>query len=212
MKRYKFPLIVGGIVIVVLIAAYMAWISPEGSKLSQLNSHKESLTSQEQSLSAEIANLRTAGKNYHLNCTKLSTTISQIPIRPDEGQFLGQIDNLATQSGTSLPGYTINTALPNSSTSSSTKTSSNALPALSFTLKFSGTYSEITSFLNRLDTLPRLYTVASYSLAQSNSSSGSSTGTVTIIPISAVPYTVTLVGNIYYNPTEKDVCAKPRAS
>ncbi len=206
MERFKFPLISAGIVVVVLLVAYMAWISPEGSKLSKLNTQEATLTSQEQGLSADIAHLRVEGGHLVANCTHLSERVAQIPVAPDEGAFLTQIDALATSTGTSLPGYTF--SLPSATSGAPTTSASTTMPSITVTLNFSGTYSQVTAFLNGLDKLGRLYAVQSYSLKQPNQSSVSSSGTPIILPASAISYEVTLVGNIYYNPTQKDVCAK----
>ncbi len=210
MERFKFPLIVAGIVIVVLLVAYVAWISPEGSKLSKLNAQEATLTTQEQSLSSVIANLRREGGHLLANCAALSVRAEQIPSSPDEGVFLTQINALASSTGATLPGYSFS-VVPPSSTSSTTvnKPSAPVLPAITVKLNFSGTYSEVTAFLNGLDKLGRLYVVSSYSLSQSNTSSLTSSGTPVVISPSTVPYSVTLIGTIYFNPTQKDVCAKP---
>ena len=213
MERFKFPLISAGIVVVVLLVAYMAWISPEGSKLSKLNTQEATLTSQEQGLSADIAHLRVEGGHLVANCTHLSERVAQIPVAPDEGAFLTQIDALASSTGTTLPGYSFSVVPPSSTSSTAVKEpSAPVLPAITVTLNFSGTYSEVTAFLNGLDKLGRLYAVNSYSLKQSSPSSLSGTGALAVIPSSTVPYSVTLIGTIYFNPTQNDVCAKPGLS
>ncbi len=213
MERYRFPLIVAGIVVVVLLVAYMAWISPEGSKLSTANAKKTALVAQEQSLAAEITHLKKESGHLLANCTALNERVAQIPSSPDEGVFLTQIDALASSTGTTLPGYSFSVVPPSSTSSTAVKEpSAPVLPAITVTLNFSGTYSEVTAFLNGLDKLGRLYAVNSYSLKQSSPSSLSATGAPVIISSSTVPYSVTLIGTIYFNPTQNDVCAKPGLS
>ncbi|MCL4443820.1 MAG: hypothetical protein M1456_06980, partial [Actinobacteria bacterium] len=125
---------------------------------------------------------------------------------PDQGEFLTQIDGLASSTGTATPSYTFSLAVPSSGSSSPSSSSTSSLPAITVTLNFTGGYRQVIAFLNGLDNLGRLYTVSSYSLkeAASTYSSGSSA----IIPSGVISYSVTLVGNIYYNPKQNDVCAK----
>ena len=196
--RYKFPLIVAGAVIIVLLVAYVGWISRENAKLSTINAQKASLASQEQSLSSEIATLKTEGRHVHTHCSLLSSRLAQVPPAPDQSTFLDQIDALARSSGSSLPGFTFTQPTPTSGATPSTST----ITSFVVTLNFSGTYSEVTAFLSGLDTLPRLYAVTSYAIKQSSSTSYySSSGAPIIIPASAVQYDITLIGNIYYNPS-----------
>ena len=209
-QRYKYPLAVVGIVVVVLLVVYLAWIGPEGSKFSTLNTQKATLISQEQSLSAVIDHLRVEGGHLKANCANLNKRIAEIPTSPDQGEFLTQIDGLASSTGTATPSYTFSLAVPSSGSSSPSSSSTSSLPAITVTLNFTGGYRQVIAFLNGLDNLGRLYTVSSYSLkeAASTYSSGSSA----IIPSGVISYSVTLVGNIYYNPKQNDVCATSRTS
>ncbi|MHB8263098.1 MAG: hypothetical protein ACYDGY_05035 [Acidimicrobiales bacterium] len=204
MERYKFSLITAAVVILVLIVAYVAWISPEGSKLSTLDTQQTSLMAEQQSLSTEIAHLRAVGSGYVKNCSELERRIGQIPPTVDESGFLDDIDALAKATGTSLPGYSFSlptVTLPPSSSGASANHSN--VSAITVTLNLSGTYGQVSTFLRRLGSLGRLYVVSSYALKSGNASSS---GNSSILPTAGSPFMVTLVGSIYYSPTEKDVC------
>ncbi len=210
MLRYKFPMIAGGVVILIGIIVYFAWIGPEDTHLSALDKTKAGLVARERVLEADIASLRLMSRNFNVNCSKLGTRIAQLPPSADEGQFLSQVDTVAGVSGSTVTGYSF--SLPTISTSPFTSGSAAPkafLPSVTVTLDLSGSYSQLTAFLLKLDSLSRLYTVTAYNLSiPATSGVTASSG---VLPSAGTTYTLELTGSIYYNPNEKDVCSSSAA-
>src|ERR1700721_2517536 len=57
LRRFVWPIATGGSVLVIALIALVAWIAPEGHKVSAANANKVILTGQEASLRAETSGL-----------------------------------------------------------------------------------------------------------------------------------------------------------
>ena len=219
LKRYVWPIATAGAVLLILLIGLVAWIEPEGHKVSAANANKLSLQTQETTLQAEIFSLKREAAREPDNCSTLRQDLSLIPSTPTVDLFLHQISQVATDSGTQTPNVSITSSgtpatssgTPATSSGSAASGTSSSSPSVAgadtvgITLGVSGTYNQILNFLNGLDNqhlLQRLYSVSSVTLdgpGGSSSSSGSS-------------YTLQLVGDIYYSTTQTNVCASTKAS
>jgi len=198
LKRFLWPIAVGGVTLIVALIAVSAWIIPEGHKVSAANASKITLQAQETSLQAEIDGLEHESAHEPANCQSLRQDLQLIPETPTVDLFLHQISALATSSGTQTPSVQI--------TSAGTPGSGPApggAETVGIDLSVSGTYQQVLTFLGDLDNvhgLQRLFAVSSVSLANgSGSTSGSSSG-----PSNS--YSLQLQGDIYYSTTEQNVC------
>ena len=195
LRQYKVPLgtVFGAVLLVIIV--YVAWISPEGTKLSSLNAQKTKLHAQEMALQAQLTRLKHEKASLGTTCATLVKDVTQVPEAPEVDSFLHQVTSLAVNSGDpNTPSIGVNSA-------GSTSASSGVTPvAVSFTL--AGTFGQMSTFLQGLYTFPRLFTISSVTIGGGpvvNAGAAPSAGTPN--------YTLTLSGNIYYASVQADVCS-----
>ncbi|MGA2036356.1 MAG: type 4a pilus biogenesis protein PilO [Acidimicrobiales bacterium] len=197
--QYRVPLLTALGAIVIALVVYLAWISPEGSKLASLRTQQTQFKSQQTQLRAEIAKLNREKSNLGTTCATLTNDVNEVPGTPDVDAFLHQVTTLAVKSGDpNTPSISVTQA------TGSTQGDSGATPvAITFTLQ--GTYGQMSTFLQGLyssDALPRLFTISSITIAGGPAAVGGSA------PAAATPnYDLTLNGNIYYSTGQKNSCA-----
>lgn len=196
LRRFVWPIATGGSVLLIALIALMAWIVPEGHKVSAANANKIVLLGQETSLQAEISSLAHEAANEPKNCTALREDLTLVPGTPTVDLFLHQISQLATNSGTATPSV----AITSSGTAGAVASTSGA-QTVGINLTVSGTYRQVLNFLNGLDnvhSLQRLYAVSSVTL------SGGGTASPT--------YSLQLTGSIYYSTGQQDVCTTSKSN
>jgi Tfp pilus assembly protein PilO len=195
LKRFLWPVVTGGAVLVVALIAVSAYIIPEGHKVSAANASKVTLEAQQASLQSEILGLEHESRSEPKNCSTLRQDLTLVPTTPTVDLFLHQISQLATDSGTATPSVTIASA----GASAGTGSVASGAETVGIDLEVSGTYRQVLNFLDGLGnvhSLQRLYAVSSVTL--DGNTTGASTGGV---------YSLQLQGNIYYSTAEQDVCS-----
>jgi hypothetical protein len=195
LKRFVWPIAVGGVVVIIAMIGLLGWIVPEGHKVSTANVNKVSLEAQETSLQAEINGLKDESTHEPANCTALRQDLQLVPETPTVDLFLHQISQLASNSRTQTPSVGI------TSSGGASGAVGGGAQTVGITLSVAGTYQQVLNFLNGLDNvhaLQRLFSVGSVTLSngQTQASSNTKTG-----------YSLELQGNIYYSSTQQDVCS-----
>ncbi|HUC35707.1 MAG TPA: type 4a pilus biogenesis protein PilO [Acidimicrobiales bacterium] len=196
LQQYRVPLLTALGAVVVAIVVYLAWISPEGSKLATLRSQQTKLQAQQASLQAEIATLKREKANLGPTCATLTKDVTAIPGAPDVDSFLQQVTALAVSSGDpNTPSISVTQA------AGGTGTSAGVTPvAVTFTL--GGTYGQMSTFLQGLYSFPRFFTITSLTVGGGPVAIGGAP------PVAATPaYTLSLNGNIYYSSGQQNACA-----
>lgn len=206
LKPYRTPIIVAGATVVVLLALVLAFVLPEGHKLSALDAQRQTLTMQEQALQDEIVALQHDKAEQAANCATLGRALEEVPPALDERQFVLDVGALAQHSGApSIPSLTWGAS-----------TSGAGVDSVAVTLTLAGTYGQVMSFVKGLDgaSFPRLFTVSTFTVGSAgggSGSSGSATDPVVVgtsLPSPFAPgYQVSLAGHIYYSPSLHDVCS-----
>jgi Tfp pilus assembly protein PilO len=195
LKRFRIPVFIGMGTLVLAIIVYAAWISPEGSHLTKLHAQQTQLQLQETALQVRIATLKREKAQLGTDCQQLTTDLTEIPGTPSVDSFLQQVTALAVASGDpSTPTISVTQA-----TSASGKT---GVTPVTVGMTLAGNYGQMTSFLQGLDTFPRLFTVTTISVTGGAIASGGQA----LAPGTA-GYTLTMSGNIFYSTGQKDVCA-----
>jgi Tfp pilus assembly protein PilO len=192
-REYRTPLMIGAGALVVALILWAVLISPQTSKLSNLQGQETQLQGQATTLQVKLASLRSEKQSLTKSCADLEKIATQIPsvesptdIDAEESSFESQFNGLAASSGVSLsqfsgfaPASTTGTAPTTASGSTTTQTPSGVV-AVPTTLTVTGNYGQMTSFVKGLDSFPRLFIIQTFDLtygAVSASSSGSSGGT-----------------------------------
>ncbi len=244
-REYRVPLLIGagGLVVAVLLWALL--ISPQNSKLSSLQAQQTQLQTQQTALQTKLDALRAEKQRLSGRCADLQKIATQIPtvqsptdIAAEESTFESQFNGLASTSGVNLvafSGFAPAGAAAGAAAAATPAvgTATGAVTAVPTTLTVTGNYGQMVSFINGLDTFPRLFVIQKFVLAygaaaatSTGSSSGSSTGASgsagapalwvggTPNPPSAGPYSVAITGSIYYTstPNALDACTKATAA
>ncbi|MHB8680563.1 MAG: type 4a pilus biogenesis protein PilO [Acidimicrobiales bacterium] len=195
LKRFRIPFIIGSAVVVFGIVVYLALISPQSKKLSNLQTQENHLQGQQAQLQAEIAQLRRDKAHMASNCAALTKALGEIPGTPSVDSFLQQVTALAVASGD-----------PNTPTISVTQAPSGAATggvlSITVSLTLQGTYGQMTAFLRGLDAFPRLFTVNTISVTGGPIASGGGA-----VNPGTGGYNLTLTGSVYYSLSLQNVCA-----
>jgi Tfp pilus assembly protein PilO len=260
LREYRTPLIIAGGALVIALVLWVALISPQNTKLASLQAQSLQLQGQEATLQARLTALQSEGRKLSSNCADLAKISTQIPsvesptdVDAEESSFESQFNALAGSSGVTLdqfsgftPAGTSALGGSASSTSAATSTSgsttgASATPgvtAVPTTLTVQGSFGQIMSFVNGLDSFPRLFVIqkfvlgfggatatgsssaATASAPSSSSSSGNASATLgtplwvggTPTSASAGPYNLAITGSIYYTSTPNALAACTKAT
>jgi Tfp pilus assembly protein PilO len=253
-REYRNPLLIAGGGLVVAIILWLALISPQNSKLSSLQTQSTQLQTQESTLQAKLTALESEGQKLSTNCADLVRISTQIPsvqtptdVDAEESSFESQFNNLAGTSGVTLAqfsgftpaGVTATGAVAVPATATATgATTPGDVTAVPTTLTVQGTYGQIMSFVNGLDTFPRLFVIQRFVLSYGQAvSAGSGSAAAAAIPTtpassastssaigtplwvggtptsaSASPYNLAITGSIYYTSTPNALSACTKAT
>jgi len=193
LTRYRTPIITAVGALVVAIIVFVAWISPQGSKLSSLHAQQTQLQSQESHLRTELTTLKRDKAHLATNCAELTKDLTEIPGTPTVDSFFHQVTDLAVAAGD-----------PNTPSISVTQAPGGAgdVKTVAVNMTLTGTYGQMTAFLHGLDTFPRLFTVTSVTVNGGALAIGGQT-----VPANTGGYNLALIGNIFYSTGQNNVCA-----
>jgi hypothetical protein len=194
LRRFLWPIAIGGVTVIVALIVLSAVVLPEGHKVSAANAQNTSLVAQEATLQDQIEGLEHESKEQPANCSALQKDLTLVPNSPTVDIFLHQISQLANSAGTQTPSVSITGSGP------ATGTSTDGAESVSISFTVSGTDQQVLAFLKGLDrgkSLERLYSVGSINLSAGAASSASSQPT----------YSLTIQGAIFYTTGVQDICS-----
>jgi Tfp pilus assembly protein PilO len=142
-------------VLVLVLAWWFAWMSPEGAKLASVRRQQQEQQVQAASLAAQLARLRADAKQVRAASPFLKRFASAIPSVPDSPGIVEQIYRLSVSDGVSLESITDNTLDP----------TSQGYSTIPVTLSVSGPHDSVLAFLSGLYKLPRLLTLQTVNLS-----------------------------------------------
>lgn len=207
-REYRVPLLIGAGTVVVALLLWVALISPQNSKLSNLHTQQAQLQTQQAALQAKLATLRTEQQKLAASCTDLQKITTQIPsvqtptdIDAEESSFESQFNALTSSSGvtltqfsgfapaTSTSGSTATTAPSSGSSASGTAAPAGAsgVTVVPTTVAVTGNYGQVLAFVNGLDNFPRLFVIQTFVLAFGATSSTAGASSATAAAGSAAP-------------------------
>jgi Tfp pilus assembly protein PilO len=242
-REYRMPLFIGAGALVLALILYAVLVAPQSSKLSSLHAQETQLQGQQTGLQIKLAALKTEKQNLGKSCAELEKIATQIPsvqsptdVDAEESSFESQFNGLAEASGVSLTQFSGFTPASTASAAPATTTAPKSpagVVAVPTTLSVTGSYSQMSAFVSGLDNFPRLFVIQSFNLTFGAQASSASTPTGTSAsgaaptskqaPLwvggtatspSASPYTLAIVGSIYYTstPNALDACTKATSS
>ena len=147
--RYRIPIFTGVGALILAIVVYMAWISPEGGKVSSLKAQQTQLQSQQVHLQAQLSTLK--GEKAHLaaNCQAAHHGPHRDPGHAHRGRLLPP--GLGAGRGGRRPQHAQHLGDRGAGRGRGHRD-------VAVALTLSGTYGQMTSFLQGLNTFPRLFT------------------------------------------------------
>lgn len=182
-REYRMPLLIGAGALVAALLVWLAFVSPQTSKLSSLQNQETQLQTQQSALQVKLATLRTEKENLTKSCKDLEKIATQIPsvqsptdVDAEESSFESQFNGLAETSGVTLTQFSgFTPATTASATPSASAKSTAGVVAVPTTLAVTGNFGQMTAFINGLDKFPRLFVIQTFNLAfGSSAASGSS--------------------------------------
>jgi Tfp pilus assembly protein PilO len=235
-REYRIPLFMAGGALVVALLLWAVLISPQNSKLSSLQTQETTLQNQQTSLEAKLASLKSEQQKLSSSCADLQKIATQIPsvqsptdVDAQESSFENQFNGLVAGSGVALTAFS--GFAPATTAQATPAAGAAAAPsgvvAVPTTLAVTGNYDQVHTFINDLDGFPRLFVIQTFTLtygattaAAPTSSSSSGSGAAANTPPlwtggqatagGSGPYTLSIVGSIYYTstPNALDACTK----
>jgi len=245
-KEYRNPLIIAGSTLIIALLLWVVLVSPQNSKLASLQAQSVTLLGQETALQAKLASLQSEGQKLSSNCADLQKISAQIPsvqtptdINAEESSFESQFNDLAASSGVTLSqfsGFSPAGATATATAATGGTSTTAGVTAVPTTLTVQGNFAQMTSFINGLDTFPRLFIIQKLTLAFGAASSGGtgssgSTSSSSAAPASSAgssgpplwvggqataptngPYNLQVTGSIYYTSTPNALAACSKAT
>ena len=134
--EYRVPLFIGAGTLVVILVVWVALISPQNTKLSNLQAQETQLQTQQTGLQTKLAALRTEQQRLSSSCADLQKISTQIPsvqsptdIDAEESSFESQFNALTASSGVTLTQFS--GFAPATSTSGTTASPATTTPSAS---------------------------------------------------------------------------------
>lgn len=159
--KSKVVLIVTGSVIVLLLVWWLAWMTPEGSKLSTVQQQVATDKANVSQLNLELATLKAEKKLVLKELPYLKKVTAAIPPTEDPPGIVDEINTLAQKTQCNLQNVT-----PADTPSASGVTGLSLIP-VSFSI--TGSHKHVFLFLSEFYALTRLMTINTVSLAATSS-------------------------------------------
>jgi Tfp pilus assembly protein PilO len=199
----KRPAVFGTIIgtIVIALVWWMAWMSPEASKLSAVETQQTAAQGQIAQLQGEIASLKAQSTQLTKEIPYLKFFQSQIPPLPLQGQLTAQLYQLSLTTHTFISALSDNSVAPPTTASVSSTSGSTASPAYStmpISIEVAGSHNGVAAFLQGLYHLGRLVTIQQVSLTPPTQSPNLNSNTNTSgfsAAITATAYTTYVPAN-----------------
>jgi Tfp pilus assembly protein PilO len=169
---------VGGIAaLVILLAWYLAVFSPQARDLSKAHKAHAAAEQRISQLQGQVVQLNALKSQIPADQAALAVLNAAVPDSPQLDSTLRQLHDAADSSGISLstvsPSAPTNTASTGQTSSGSTAQTSSGSTAqrssgvssISLTMSGSGSYSQVTSFLTQLSSMPRTVVVTGLNLS-----------------------------------------------
>jgi Tfp pilus assembly protein PilO len=144
------------IAVVVVIVWLLAFLLPEGSKISTLNTQAASLQAKVTAGNAEVAHLRKEALHKKTLVARLSTLQTYVPTKPEIYTYLKTITLTAKASKVTLVSISPSAELPPST--------GQKFAAIPVSVSVKGTYDDILAFTANLYALPRLTDITTMSI------------------------------------------------
>ena len=164
-------------VLVLVLAWWFAWMSPESTKLASVRAQQASQRQTEASLTAELAMLRADATRVRIASPFLAHFAQAIPAAPDAPSLVEQVYRLAVQDNVTLQSITDDNVV-------SAGTGYSTIPV---SMSVAGGHDALLAFVAGLYQLPRLLTIQTLDLS----------GTTSVLSAGNASYTASIGATAY---------------
>ena len=185
-KRPRVLVAIAG-VIVLLIAFWFAWWTPESNKLASVNAQEQTQAAHITTLQAELIQLEHESKFVSQYQSYLAFFSTQVPIQPEEGQLVYDLGRLSNATNVDISDIAANSTAP--------PAAGETLSTIPVTLTATGSHVAILRFLAGLYTMPRLITLQQISPSPESPPSA----TYDVLRHDTEPFTITITGTAYFS-------------
>lgn len=176
MNRRLRIFVAGGLALALVVTGwYFGLWRPRAAALSRTRAAQSAIVAREASLSAQLAQLRSAARSISTDRQTAARVTTAVPPKPALAQLIREIDSASKSSGFQFLAISPGEPQAAPTVQASTSASAAAAPSqMSITLTGDGTFFETLDFLHQLAHLPRIFVVDTLSLAPGGSGSGAS--------------------------------------
>jgi Tfp pilus assembly protein PilO len=164
-------------VVVVLAAGWFLLVKPQRSNASTLRGQAVTQQQANQQLQAQIAQLESEQRSLPKEQAELQKFATQVPNNSAEPTVIRQLSAAAAAADVDM--VTLTPGAPTPVTASSTSlapSTTSTLMALPLSISFTGTYPNVESFFQGLETLPRSMLITGWSLCPTTSATSGGSG------------------------------------
>lgn len=179
---------IGGVLLLILVF-YLAWWSPEGSKLATVDAKKQQQATQIANLRSNLILLQHESQYVSQYQTYLTFFSSQVPVQPEEGQLVYQLGSLSIRDHVDLTEVSANSTAP--------ATPPATLSTIPVSLVVTGSHYNVFRFLAGIYKLPRLITVQNVAPTPSAAVGVS----YNVLRHDSVAFALTISGTAYFSGT-----------
>ncbi len=184
----KRPRVLGSVAvfIVLAIAFYFAWWTPQGNKLSSINQTKQHQASEIATLHAQLLQIEIESNFVSRYGSFLTFFGNEVPVQPEQGQLVYMLGKLSNSDKVDITQITANTTSP--------ATPPATLSTIPIAMSVSGGHSNIVKFLTDLYTMPRLITIQSIQPSPTSSANQR----YDVLTKDSVPFQITITATAYF--------------
>lgn len=169
MKRFL-PFIAAGVALLIVVVWYVGFYSPKSSDLSKAHDDLTAAQASQQTLKAQLSNLRGLEANRAKQQAVLQKLSAAVPPTPDLASFILQANDIATQSGVAW--LQVSPGLP--------AAGSGGPATISLSMQLEGGFYQVYDYLNRLENMQRLVLVDSINLSGKGTAGGAPDPTLSV--------------------------------
>jgi Tfp pilus assembly protein PilO len=156
MAKRVVPIVAAAVAVVIVLVWYFGFYSPKSHDLSQVHQDTDAAQQSQQTLRAQLSNLRGLEANRTKEQAQLQQLSAAVPSTPDLANFILQANDIATQAG--VDWLQVAPSPPVAGAAGAPTT-------INVTMQLEGGFFQVFDYLNRLEDMQRLVLVDNVDLS-----------------------------------------------
>lgn len=187
------------VAVLILVAGWFLLISPQRAEVADLQAQTDSQENANSALDTELAVLKEQNKDLPKKQAELAALQTKIPQAPELPTYIREMQEVGRQSGVAFTSLTPTTPVAVGSVAGAEGSLlPESLAALNVDMVVTGSYFEITKFMNDLETASRYTLVSGYAITEEGASDDVASGGSPVL-------TATVNARIYLVPSTPEV-------